>query len=94
MRMWLVSEAKGEERSLEYLGRRLLGINLAAITTSLSLTNILYHLLSNPECIEPLCHEVETAEKKAGPRPGCTRCTRSIASYRRPSVSLTQSSCR
>jgi hypothetical protein len=36
MLMWLMSEAKGVERSVEGLARRLLGINFAAIfTTSL-----------------------------------------------------------
>src|SRR6266404_6899291 len=34
MLMWLMSEAKGVERSLEGLARRLFGINFAAIHTT------------------------------------------------------------
>jgi len=67
MLMWLMSEAKGVERSLEGLARRLLVINFAAIfTTSLSFTTALYYLLSNPEYIEPLRHEVETVVAEEG----------------------------
>ncbi|KAI9465946.1 cytochrome P450 [Lactarius psammicola] len=67
MLMWLMSEAKGVERSLDGLARRLLAINFAAIhTTSLTFTNVFYRLLSNPEYIEPLRHEVETAVAEEG----------------------------
>jgi cytochrome P450 len=67
MLMWLMSEAKGEERSPESLARLLIGINFAAIhTTSLACTNLLYHLLSNPGYIEPLRHDVETAVAEEG----------------------------
>ncbi|KAF8271099.1 cytochrome P450 [Lactarius quietus] len=67
MLMWLMSEAKGRERSLEGLARRLLSINFAAIhTTSLSTTTALYYLLSNPEYIEPLRRDVETAVAEEG----------------------------
>jgi hypothetical protein len=42
MLMWLMSEAKGVERSPERLARRLLGVNLAAIhSTSLASCDIL-----------------------------------------------------
>ena len=34
MLMWLMSEAKGVERSLEGLARRMLTVNLAAIHTT------------------------------------------------------------
>jgi hypothetical protein len=46
MLMWLMSEAKGVERSVEGLARRLLVVNFAAIfTTSLvSYTNLLVGL--------------------------------------------------
>jgi len=67
MLMWLMSEAKGVERSLDGLARRLLVVNFAAIfTTSLSFTNMFYQLLSNPEYIEPLRHEVETVVAEEG----------------------------
>jgi len=67
MLMWLMSEAKGEERSPESLARRLIGINFAAIhTTSIAFTNVLYYLLSNPEHTEPLRQDVETAVAEEG----------------------------
>ncbi|KAN0130728.1 Cytochrome P450 [Lactarius tabidus] len=67
MLMWLMSDAKGVERSLEGFARRLLTINFAAIfTTSLSFTSAFYHLLSSPEYIEPLRHDVETAVAEEG----------------------------
>ncbi|KAH9006342.1 cytochrome P450 [Lactarius hatsudake] len=67
MLMWLMSEAKGEERSLEGLARRMLAVNCAAIhTTSTTFTNVLYRLLSNPEYVEPLRHDVETAIAEEG----------------------------
>ncbi|KAI9511490.1 cytochrome P450 [Russula earlei] len=65
MLMWLMNEAKGVERSLEGLARRLLVVNFAAIhTTSQTFTQVLYRLLSNPEYIEPLRQEVETVMHK------------------------------
>jgi len=67
MLMWLMSEAKGVERSLEGLARRLLVVNFAAIfTTSMSFTTLLYYLLSNPEYIEPLRRDVESAVAEEG----------------------------
>ncbi|KAI9465947.1 cytochrome P450 [Lactarius psammicola] len=67
MLMWLMNEAKGVERSLDGLARRLLAVNFAAIdTTSLTFTNVFYRLLANPEYIEPLRHEVETAVAEEG----------------------------
>ena len=52
MLMWLMSEAKGVERSLEGLARRMLVINFAAIhTTSLvSHTNLRMSLLIGSTC--------------------------------------------
>ncbi|KAI0002407.1 cytochrome P450 [Russula compacta] len=65
--MWLMNEAKGVERSVEGLARRLLVVNFAAIhSTSLSLTQALYRLLSNPEHIEPLRQEVEAVVAEEG----------------------------
>ncbi len=81
--MWLMSEAKGVERSLAGLARRLLVVNFAAIhTTSIvshtdlfittnceymqTFTNVLYRLLSNPEYVEPLRHDAETAVAEEG----------------------------
>ncbi|KAH9976988.1 cytochrome P450 [Russula compacta] len=67
MLMWLMSEAKGIERSLEGLARRLLLANFASIhSTSLLAMQALYRLLSNAECIEPLRQEVETVVAKEG----------------------------
>ncbi|KAH9067786.1 cytochrome P450 [Lactarius vividus] len=67
MLMWLMSEAKGVERSLEGLARRLLAVNFAAIhTTSTTFTNVLYRLLSNPEYVEPLRQDVEVAVAEEG----------------------------
>ncbi|KAF8491193.1 cytochrome P450 [Russula emetica] len=56
MLMWLMSEAKGVERSLEGVARRLL----------LTLMQVLYRLLANPEYIEPLRKEVDVAIKEEG----------------------------
>ncbi|KAH9025148.1 cytochrome P450 [Lactarius hengduanensis] len=65
--MWLMNEAKGAERSLAGLARRMLVVNFAAIhTTSIALTCVLYRLLSNPEYVEPLRHDVETAVAEEG----------------------------
>ncbi|KAF8491192.1 cytochrome P450 [Russula emetica] len=76
MLMWLMSEAKGVERSLEGVARRLLLINFAAIhTTSLAshdlqslptVTQVLYRLLANPEYLEPLREEVNAVIKEEG----------------------------
>ncbi|KAI0277140.1 cytochrome P450 [Russula aff. rugulosa BPL654] len=67
MLMWLMSEAKGVERSIEGFARRLLVSNLAAIhSTSLTLTQALYRLLANPENIEPLRQEVDAVIREEG----------------------------
>ncbi|KAI9441477.1 cytochrome P450 [Lactarius indigo] len=67
MLMWLMSEAKGVERSLEGLAKRMLVVNFAAIhTTSTTFANVLYRLLSNPEYVEPLRCEVETVVAEEG----------------------------
>ncbi|KAH9970799.1 cytochrome P450 [Russula compacta] len=67
MLMWLMREAKGIERSLEGLARRLLLVNFASIhTTSLTFTQVFYRLLANPEYIEPLRHEVEAVVTQEG----------------------------
>jgi len=67
MLMWLMSEAKGVERTLQGIARRLLVVNFAAIhTSSGAFTNVLYRLLSNPEYVEPLRHEVETVVAEEG----------------------------
>jgi cytochrome P450 len=67
MLTWLMSEAKGVERSLEGLGRRLLLVNFAAIhSTSLTVTQILYRLLANPEYFEPLREEIDAVIKEEG----------------------------
>ncbi|KAI9440515.1 cytochrome P450 [Lactarius indigo] len=67
MLMWLMDEAKGEERSLENLALRMLVVNFTAIhTTSRAFTIVFYRLLSNTEYIEPLWHDVETAAAEEG----------------------------
>ncbi|KAF8477701.1 cytochrome P450 [Russula ochroleuca] len=65
--MWLMNEAKGVERSVEGVARRLLLVNFAAIhSTSLTFTQVLYRLLANPEYIEPLREEVDAVIKEEG----------------------------
>ncbi|KAI0254414.1 cytochrome P450 [Lactifluus subvellereus] len=67
MLMWLMSEAKGVEKSVDGLARRLLLVNFAAIhTTSITFTQVLYRLLANPEHIEPLREEVEAVVAQEG----------------------------
>jgi len=67
MLMWLMSEAKGVEKSLEGLTRRMLLVNFASIhTTSNTFTRVLYRLLDNPEYIEPLRQEVEVVVAEDG----------------------------
>ncbi|KAH9036352.1 cytochrome P450 [Lactarius pseudohatsudake] len=67
MLMWLMSEAKGAERTLENLATRMLVVNFVAIhTTSRTFTHVLYRLLSNPEYVEPLRYEVETVVAEEG----------------------------
>jgi len=67
MVMWLMSEAKGTERSVEGVARRLLLINFASIhSMSLTFTQALYRLLANPEYIEPLRQEVDAVITEEG----------------------------
>jgi len=67
MLMWLMNEAKGIEKSVDGVARRMLTVNFAAIhTTSITFTQILYHLLANPEYIEPLRQDVEAAVAAEG----------------------------
>jgi len=67
MLMWFMSQSRGVEKSLESLAQRLLVVNFVAIhTTSLTFTKVLYCLLSNPEYIEPLRLDVETAVAEEG----------------------------
>jgi len=67
MLMWLMNEAKGIEKSLEGVSRRMLAVNFAAIhTTSLTLTQVFYRLLANPEYLEPLRRDVEAAVAEEG----------------------------
>jgi len=67
MLMWLMSEAKGEERSLRSLARRMLIVNFSAIhSTTHTFTHVLYRLLSHPEHMEPLRQEVETIVAEEG----------------------------
>jgi len=65
--MWLMSEAKGVERSLEGWARRLLNLAFTSIqTTSLTFTQSFYRLLAHPEYIGPLRREVEDVVAEEG----------------------------
>ncbi|KAH9992078.1 cytochrome P450 [Russula vinacea] len=65
--MWHMSEAKGVERSVEGLARRLLVISFASVhSTSTTLTQVLYRLLTNPEYIKPLRQEVDAVITEEG----------------------------
>ncbi|KAI0278605.1 cytochrome P450 [Russula aff. rugulosa BPL654] len=69
MLMWLMSEAKGVERSIEGLARRMLLINFVSIHTTSSastVTQTFYRLLANPEYIEPLREEVDAVIREEG----------------------------
>ncbi|KAI0245471.1 cytochrome P450 [Lactifluus subvellereus] len=67
MLMWLMSEAKGVEKSVEGLVRRMLIVNFASIhTTSFAFMQVLYRLLAHPEYIEPLRQEIEAAVAEEG----------------------------
>jgi len=67
MLMWLMSEAKGVERSLNGLARRMLFLNFASIhSTSRTVTQVLYRLLENPKYLEPLRQEIEAAVAEEG----------------------------
>jgi len=60
MLTWLMSEAKGVERTLEGVARQLPLVNFASIhTASLTFTQVLYRLLANPKYTEPLREEVQ-----------------------------------
>jgi len=65
--MWHMIEAKGVERSVEGIARRMLVVNFASIhTTALTATQVLYRLLANPEYLEPLREEVDGVIKEEG----------------------------
>ncbi|KAN0116359.1 cytochrome P450 monooxygenase [Russula decolorans] len=65
--MWLMTDAKGVERSIEGFARRLLVANFAGIhTTALTATQLLYRLLANPEYLEPLRKEVDAVINEEG----------------------------
>ncbi|KAF8488648.1 cytochrome P450 [Russula emetica] len=67
MLMWLMSEAKGVERSLEGWARRLLLVNVIGIhSTALTITQVVYRLLANPEYLEPLRQEVDAVIREEG----------------------------
>ncbi|KAF8494612.1 cytochrome P450 [Russula emetica] len=69
MLMWLMTEAKGAERSVEGIARRMLVTNFAGIhATSLAstATQVLYRLLANPEYLKPLREEVDAVIKEQG----------------------------
>jgi len=67
MLMWLMTEAKGAERSVEGIARRMLVTNFAGIhATSLTATQVLYRLLANPEYLKPLREEVDAVIKEQG----------------------------
>ncbi|KAH9954865.1 cytochrome P450 [Russula dissimulans] len=64
---WDDQLAKGVERSLDGLARRMLLVNFVAIhSTSQTFMQVLYRLLANPEYIEPLRQEVEAVVAEEG----------------------------
>jgi len=65
--MWLMNEAKEEERSLEGLTKRMLLVNFASLhSTCLTLTQVFYRLVDNPDYVEPLRREVEAVVAEEG----------------------------
>ncbi|KAL5531375.1 hypothetical protein ACEPAG_4252 [Sanghuangporus baumii] len=65
---WLLDDApEDERRSVRELTKRMLAINWAAIhTSSNSFTHALFHLVAEPEYIEPIREEVERVIKENG----------------------------
>ncbi|KAI0322977.1 cytochrome P450 [Amylostereum chailletii] len=64
---WIMDEARGEERSISNLTRRIMVVNVAAVhTTSLSFLQILYRVAAHPEYMKPLRDEVETVVTAEG----------------------------
>ncbi|KIJ46006.1 hypothetical protein M422DRAFT_59646 [Sphaerobolus stellatus SS14] len=62
-----IDAAKGEERSVDSLTRRILALNFASIhTTAMVFSHALLELASRTEYIEPLRNEIETAISKHG----------------------------
>jgi len=67
MLMWLMIETQKVDMSVENLARRMLLANFLAIhTTSTTITQVLYRLLSHPEYIEPLRQEVDAVIREEG----------------------------
>jgi len=65
--MWLMNEAKEEERSLEGLTKRMLLVNFASLhSTCLTLTQVFYRLVDNPDYVGPLRREVEAVVAEEG----------------------------
>ncbi|PCH34304.1 cytochrome P450 [Wolfiporia cocos MD-104 SS10] len=64
---WLVEEAKAVGGSTDLIVQALLTSNFVAThTSSSSLTHALYHIAANPEFVEPLRQEIESAIKSDG----------------------------
>jgi len=65
MLMWLMEEAKDEEKEVRSLVLRILTVNFAAIhTSSMSFAHALYRLAADPSYISPLREEVERVLKE------------------------------
>ncbi|EGO05393.1 hypothetical protein SERLA73DRAFT_174534 [Serpula lacrymans var. lacrymans S7.3] len=63
----LMDEAKGEERSVEGLTRRILAINMISIQVlSVEFTHALFHLAANPRYIGLLREEIEAIVEEEG----------------------------
>ncbi|PCH34303.1 cytochrome P450 [Wolfiporia cocos MD-104 SS10] len=64
---WLVEEANAVGGSTDLIVQALLASNFVAThTSSISVTHALYHLAANPEFVEPLRQEIESAIKSDG----------------------------
>lgn len=64
---WLLTDSRGSQASDRDLASRILAINFAAVRTpSMIMTQVLFHLIANPEYIQPMRHEVESVINAEG----------------------------
>ncbi|KIM88557.1 hypothetical protein PILCRDRAFT_769584 [Piloderma croceum F 1598] len=67
MLSWLMDAARGDEKSMQNITRRILVLNFAAIfTTTMSFTHALFSLAAMPHYIKPLREEVEVIINNEG----------------------------
>ncbi|KAH9942848.1 cytochrome P450 [Amylocystis lapponica] len=94
MLMWLIEEGHARGNSMEAIVRKIMLLNFAAIHTSLdSITYALYHLVANPEYMQPLREEVEDTLRDNGwTKDSLTKMTR-LDSFMRESQRVNGTSC-